>query len=57
MHERITPEALALLTEQERARLTYFQWRYVLQADGFTVAQARRLCFQRWLYFTGRLLD
>ena len=38
-------------------RLTFFKWRYVLQADGFAVPQARRLTFMRWLYLQGRLVE
>ncbi len=45
------------LTATDRERLTFFKWRYVLQADGFAVAQARRLTFMRWLYLQGRLVQ
>ncbi|HEY7064822.1 MAG TPA: hypothetical protein VII06_25335 [Chloroflexota bacterium] len=45
------------LTATDRERLTFFKWRYVLQADGFAVAQARRLTFMRWLYLQGRLVE
>ena len=45
------------LTASDRERLTFFKWRYVLQADGFAVAQARRLTFMRWLYLQGRLVQ
>jgi hypothetical protein len=45
------------LTATDRERLTFFKWRYVLQADGFAAAQARRLTFMRWLYLQGRLVD
>jgi hypothetical protein len=45
------------LSGVDRERLTFFKWRYVLQADGFPVAQARRLTFMRWLYLQGRLVE
>lgn len=45
------------LTTIDRERLTFFKWRYILQADGFAVAQARRLTFMRWLYLQGRLVE
>ncbi len=45
------------LTATDRERLTFFKWRYVLQADGFAAAQARRLTFMRWLYLQGRLVE
>jgi hypothetical protein len=45
------------LTATDRERLTFFKWRYVLQADGFAAAQARRLTFMRWLYLQGRLAE
>ena len=45
------------LTAVDRERLTFFKWRYVLQADGFAAAQARRLTFMRWLYLQGRLVE
>jgi hypothetical protein len=45
------------LTTVDRERLTFFKWRYVLQADGFAVPQARRLTFMRWLYLQGRLVE
>ncbi len=45
------------LSGVDRERLTFFKWRYVLQADGFAVAQARRLTFMRWLYLQGRLVE
>ena len=45
------------LTTADRERLTFFKWRYVLQADGFAAAQARRLTFMRWLYLQGRLVE
>jgi hypothetical protein len=45
------------LTATDRERLTFFKWRYVLQADGFAVPQARRLTFMRWLYLQGRLVE
>jgi hypothetical protein len=45
------------LTATDRERLTFFKWRYILQADGFAVAQARRLTFMRWLYLQGRLAE
>ena len=45
------------LTATDRERLTFFKWRYVLQADGFASAQARRLTFMRWLYLQGRLAE
>ncbi|HZR97143.1 MAG TPA: hypothetical protein VFE37_00465 [Chloroflexota bacterium] len=51
----VTPEAA--LTATDRERLTFFKWRYVLQADGFAVPQARRLTFMRWLYLQGRLVE
>jgi hypothetical protein len=35
-------EPIGYLAAQERERLTYRKWRWVLQADGFTLAQARR---------------
>ena len=51
----LTPEVA--LTATDRERLTFFKWRYVLQADGFAVPQARRLTFMRWLYLQGRLVE
>jgi hypothetical protein len=45
------------LTAVDRERLTFFKWRYILQADGFAAAQARRLTFMRWLYLQGRLVE
>jgi hypothetical protein len=51
----VAPEVA--LTPTDRERLTFFKWRYVLQADGFAVAQARRLTFMRWLYLQGRLVE
>jgi hypothetical protein len=45
------------LTATDRERLTFFKWRYILQADGFAAAQARRLTFMRWLYVQGRLVE
>jgi hypothetical protein len=45
------------LTAVDRERLTFFKWRYVLQADGFAVPQARRLTFIRWLYLQGRITE
>ena len=45
------------LSTSDRERLTFFKWRYVLQADGFPVAEARRLTFMRWLYLQGRLVE
>lgn len=45
------------LTATDRERLTFFKWRYILQADGFGAAQARRLAFMRWLYLQGRLVE
>ena len=45
------------LSGVDRERLTFFKWRYVLQADGFPVAHARRLTFMRWLYLQGRLVE
>ncbi|HLI28840.1 MAG TPA: hypothetical protein VKZ60_17380 [Chloroflexota bacterium] len=45
------------LTAADRERLTFFKWRYILQADGFAAAQARRLTFMRWLYLQGRLVE
>ena len=45
------------LTATDRERLTFFKWRYILQADGFAAAQARRLTFMRWLYLQGRLVE
>jgi hypothetical protein len=51
----ITPELPLTATDCER--LTFFKWRYVLQADGFAVPQARRLTFMRWLYLQGRLVE
>jgi hypothetical protein len=41
------------LSPTERARLTLFKWRYVLQATGFTPAEGGRLTFMRWLYTRG----
>jgi len=56
--ERSGPAAPAVeLTATDRERLTFFKWRYVLQADGFAAAQARRLTFMRWLYLQGRLVE
>lgn len=52
-----TGASCAMLTATDRERLTFFKWRYVLQADGFAVAQARRLTFMRWLYLQGRLVE
>ncbi|MBX5491850.1 MAG: hypothetical protein IRZ14_11900 [Chloroflexi bacterium] len=49
--------AASALTAADRERLTYFKWRYILQADGFAAAQARRLTFMRWLYLHGRLVE
>jgi hypothetical protein len=58
MPEPITPNALAHLTAQERQALTFFKWAYVLRhVDGFTRAQAARLCFVRWLWLRGRLCE
>ena len=51
----ITPELPLTATDCER--LTFFKWRYVLQADGFAVPQARRLTVLRWLYLQGRLVE
>jgi hypothetical protein len=51
----VSPEVA--LTANDRERLTFFKWRYVLQADGFAVPQARRLTFMRWLYLQGRLVE
>lgn len=51
----LTPEVA--LSPSDRERLTFFKWRYVLQADGFAVPQARRLTFMRWLYLQGRLVE
>ena len=45
------------LTTVDRERLTFFKWRYVLQAEGFASVQARRLTFMRWLYLQGRLVQ
>ena len=52
-----TPSSDRDLTASDRERLTFFKWRYVLQADGFAAAQARRLTFMRWLYLQGRLVE
>ena len=52
-----TPSPTLDLTATDRERLTFFKWRYVLQADGFAAAQARRLTFMRWLYVQGRLAE
>jgi hypothetical protein len=41
------------LTPADRAALTLFKWRYVLQGVGFTPAQARHLTFMRWLNARG----
>jgi hypothetical protein len=49
--------AVPNLTTIDRERLTFFKWRYVLQADGFAAPQARRLTFMRWLYLQGRLVE
>lgn len=57
MNLPISDEARALLTEPERERLSFFKWAYVLQADGFTRAQAVRLVFCRWLYLKGRMCE
>ena len=51
----VVPETA--LSSADRERLTFFKWRYVLQADGFAVPQARRLTFMRWLYLQGRLVE
>ncbi|HZU06673.1 MAG TPA: hypothetical protein VFB73_11935 [Chloroflexota bacterium] len=51
------PAASSPLTAADRERLTFFKWRYILQADGFAPAQARRLTFMRWLYLQGRLTE
>lgn len=45
------------LTYTDQCRLTYFKWRYVLQADGFTRAEALRLIFCRTLALAGRYAD
>lgn len=39
---------LAELTAAERKALTLWKWRYLLKTEGFTVAQADRLMFERW---------
>ncbi len=61
MYERPEPTLAVVggpsLTARDQERLTYFKWRYVLQADGFAAAQARRLTFMRWLYLQGRLVE
>jgi hypothetical protein len=44
------------LTRTDYERLTSFMRRYNLQSAGFTLAQARRLVFLRWLYDIGRLI-
>src|SRR5829696_6804607 len=50
--ERVESSSVAApdvaLTANDRERLTFFKWRYVLQADGFAVPQARRLTLMRW---------
>ena len=51
----VTPDVV--LTATDRERLTFFKWRYVLMADGFASAQARRLTFMRWMYLQGRLVE
>jgi hypothetical protein len=59
--ERVEPGSAVAsevaLSATDRERLTFFKWRYVLQADGFAAAQARRLTFMRWLYLQGRLVE
>jgi hypothetical protein len=44
------PIATGALTEDERWRLTLYKWRYSLESQGFTPAQARQLLFVKWLY-------
>lgn len=56
MSDPITPERAALLTAQERERLTFWKWVYMLKADGWPIEQARRLVFCRVLYQRGRLV-
>jgi hypothetical protein len=56
MTQPLSADALMYLTEQDRQRLYIFKQCYVLQADGFSAAQAARLCFIRWLYVKGRLI-
>jgi hypothetical protein len=51
------PAQILDLTATDRERLTFFKWRYILQADGFGASQARRLTFMRWLYLQGRLVE
>jgi hypothetical protein len=57
MNDQITDAARLVLTAAERERLTFFKWAYALQADGFSAAQSRRLCWVRWLYLQGRLCE
>lgn len=46
-HLPIRPEALALLSQQEIARLAAWRWIYELESLGFSTAQARRLVVER----------
>lgn len=56
MTQQIRPASLAHLSARDRERLTVWKMIYVLQADGFTREQARRLVFCRILYQRGRLV-
>ena len=42
-------DPFAPLTPTDRERLMRYKHTYILVADGFSKAQARRLCFLRWL--------
>ena len=58
MAQEIRPEAREQLTAQDKARLLVWKAVYCLQADyGFTLEEARRLTFCRWLYQRGRLVS
>ena len=60
MNQPITAEAAAFLTAKEQQRLTRWSQAYIIAGDSdgqFTMADARRLLFTRYLVNHGRLSE
>lgn len=59
MHPPTSSDGMALLTAQDRERLTVWKCAYTVYSDYyplFSLADARRLLFARFLFERGRLL-